>query len=210
MKSAKVTSSRIGVVATPCQALALARMRVHPQPGDEERVKKLALVIGLFCGWALSFKELSRLIKKKPGQSLSKGWIYRPVNIKSWNSTRRRESLKFPWKKYRPACVRAVSIVTISRANSPTFRWVPLEAPKDGTLTGVGTRCWCERIKGQALLDLARSRGILEFKAVPPENLNKLKAASLGKKNTCMVQLEKVSGRKDDLIYTRREAVLCQ
>ena len=59
--------ARIGVVATPCQALALARMRVHPQPGDEERVKKLELVIGLFCGWALSFKELQKLIKEKAG-----------------------------------------------------------------------------------------------------------------------------------------------
>jgi coenzyme F420 hydrogenase subunit beta len=64
--------------------------------------------------------------------------------------------------------------------------------------------------KGQELLELARSRGVLEFKEVPPENLDNLKAASLGKKNTCVAQLEEVSGQKDDLIYTRREAVLCQ
>ena len=36
--------------------------------------------------------------------------------------------------------------------------------------------------RGQRLLDLARSRGILEFKAVPPENLDKLKSASLSKR----------------------------
>ena len=64
--------------------------------------------------------------------------------------------------------------------------------------------------KGEKLLDSARACGALDFQEVPPENLDKLKAASLGKKNACITRLEEVSGRKDDLIYTRREAVLCQ
>ena len=65
--------SRIGVVTTPCQALAFARMRVHPQPGDEQRVKKLELVIGLFCGWALSSEELGQLVREKANAASVKG-----------------------------------------------------------------------------------------------------------------------------------------
>ena len=76
-------------------------------------MKNLELVIGLFCGWALSYKELSRLIKEKAGPILFKGWTYRPVGTKSWNFARKKESLKSPWKKYKPAFAKAADIVMI-------------------------------------------------------------------------------------------------
>ncbi|OQY47683.1 MAG: hypothetical protein B6240_05545 [Desulfobacteraceae bacterium 4572_87] len=167
--------SKIGVVATPCQALALARMRVCPQPGDEERVNKLELVIGLFCGWALSWRELSGLIREKVGSALVKSMDIPPSQHQVMELHTDNGIITIPMEEVQ-ACVRDL----------------------------VRTE------KGQALLDLARSRGMLEFKEVPLENLSKLKAASLGKKNACAAQLEEVSGSKDDLIYTRREALLCQ
>jgi coenzyme F420 hydrogenase subunit beta len=203
-------SSRIGVVATPCQALALARMRVHPQPGDEERVKKLELVIGLFCGWALSFKELQKLIKEKAGAEYIKGMDIPPSQHKIMELRTEKGIIEIPMEEVQ-ACVREscqycydltceFSDLSVGSARSP-----------EGWAVDRGWNQVLVRTdKGQALLDLARSRGVLEFKEVPPENLDKLKAASLSKKNTCMVQLEEVSGQKDDLIYTRREAVLCQ
>jgi len=206
----KGESSKIGVVATPCQALALARMRVHPQPGDEERVKKLALVIGLFCGWALSFKELGRLIKEKAGAELIEGMDIPPSQHKIMELRTDKGIIEIPMEEVQ-ACVREscqycydltceFADLSVGSARSPEG-W-----PVDRGWNQVLVRS----DKGQALLDLARSRGVLEFKTVPQGNLDKLKAASLGKKNTCMIQLEEVSGRKDDLIYTRREAVLCQ
>jgi coenzyme F420 hydrogenase subunit beta len=203
-------SSRIGVVATPCQALALARMRVHPQPGDEERVKKLELVIGLFCGWALSFKELQKLIKEKAGAEFIEGMDIPPSQHKIMELRTEKGIIEIPMEEVQ-ACVREscqycydltceFSDLSVGSARSP-----------EGWAVDRGWNQVLVRTdKGQALLDLARSRGVLEFKEVPPENLDKLKAASLSKKNTCMVQLEEVSGQKDDLIYTRREAVLCQ
>ena len=54
-------------MATPCQALALARMRSFPAEGDEEKAAKLKLVIGLFCGWALSWEALKPLLDQKFG-----------------------------------------------------------------------------------------------------------------------------------------------
>ncbi|EFK09064.1 coenzyme F420 hydrogenase/dehydrogenase, beta subunit C-terminal domain protein [delta proteobacterium NaphS2] len=202
--------SKIGVVATPCQALALARMRAYPQPGDEERMKNLALVIGLFCGWALSFRELRRLIKEKAGADRIQGMDIPPSQHKIMELHTEKGLIEIPMEEVQ-TCIREscrycydltceFSDLSVGSARSP-----------EGWAVDRGWNQVLVRTdKGQALLDLARSRGILEFKAVPPENLDRLKAASLGKKNTCMIQLEEVSGRKEDLIYTRREAILCQ
>ena len=45
-------AAKIGVVATPCQALALAKMRTQPLSEVGNGIEKLHLVVGLFCGWA--------------------------------------------------------------------------------------------------------------------------------------------------------------
>jgi coenzyme F420 hydrogenase subunit beta len=203
-------SSRIGMVATPCQALALARMRVHPQPGDEERVKKLELVIGLFCGWALSFKELSRLIKEKAGAESIQGMDIPPSQHKIMELRTDKGIIEIPMEEVQ-ACVRE----SCRYCYDLTCEFADLSvgsarSPEGWTVDRGWNQVLVRTEKGQALLDLARSRGVLEFKEVPPENLDKLKAASLGKKNTCVAQLEEVSGSKDDLIYTRREELLCQ
>ena len=58
-------AERIGVVATPCQCLALAKMRAYAEEMDKPCVDKLKLVIGLFCGWALSWRGLKALLAEK-------------------------------------------------------------------------------------------------------------------------------------------------
>ena len=55
---------RMGVVGTPCEILALAKMRAAP-PDMREHAKKLGLTIGLFCTWALSPEELLRFVEGK-------------------------------------------------------------------------------------------------------------------------------------------------
>ena len=202
--------SRIGVVATPCQALALARMRVYPQPGDEQRVKKLELVIGLFCGWALSSEALNRLIKEKAGAEAIKAMDIPPSKHQVMEFHTEKGTIEIPMEEVQ-ACVRE----SCRYCYDLTCEFADLSVGSSRSAEGWEVdRGWNQVLvrteKGQELLDLARSRGVLDFKEVPPENLNKLKAASLGKKNTCIAQLEEVSGRKNDLIYTRREAVLCQ
>ena len=203
-------SSGIGVVATPCQALSLARMRVYPQPGDEQRVKNLELVIGLFCGWALSWKELNRLIREKAGTALVKGMDIPPSKHQVMELYTEKGIITIPMAEVQ-ACVRE----SCRYCYDLTCEFADLSVGSARSSAGWEVdRGWNQVLvrseKGQALLDLARARGVLEFKEVPLENLNKLKAASLGKKNTCIAQLEEVSGRKDDLIYTGREAILCQ
>ena len=54
---------------------------------------------------------------------------------------------------------------------------------------------------GQELMDLARSRGVLEFREIPQGNLERLKKASLNKKRTALKNLVQKSGSSKDLLY---------
>ena len=55
--------------------------------------------------------------------------------------------------------------------------------------------------KGQQLLDLAREKGVLEFKEAMEGGLEKLKKASLGKKRTAVRNLRALTGSQEDLGY---------
>ena len=57
---------------------------------------------------------------------------------------------------------------------------------------------------GEALLALAKARGILDFRDVPEGNLDRLKQASMNKKRAAVRDLVKRSGREEDLIYLDR------
>jgi len=64
-RTIRTDHQKIGVVATPCQALALAKMRAQTVTTAGGGIEKLGLVIGLFCGWALSWRELTAVLKEK-------------------------------------------------------------------------------------------------------------------------------------------------
>jgi coenzyme F420 hydrogenase subunit beta len=54
---------------------------------------------------------------------------------------------------------------------------------------------------GWELMELARSRGLLEFRDMPEGNLEKLKKASLNKKRAAVKNLIAKSGSAQDLLY---------
>ena len=56
-------SGNIGVVATPCQALALAKMMLEKE--DNPIIDQLKLVVGLYCGWTLSAEKYTKLLLEK-------------------------------------------------------------------------------------------------------------------------------------------------
>jgi coenzyme F420 hydrogenase subunit beta len=55
--------------------------------------------------------------------------------------------------------------------------------------------------RGQQLLDLARERGLLEFREAPGGNLKKLKTASMSKKKTAVKNLTLRSHDPQNLFY---------
>lgn len=62
--------------------------------------------------------------------------------------------------------------------------------------------------KGARLLELAKEKGVLEFKEVPDVNLERLKKASLGKKRTGIGNIIQLTGDKENLSYLTPSAKL--
>jgi coenzyme F420 hydrogenase subunit beta len=183
-------AAKIGVVATPCQAVALAKMRKWGHyaascPHFREvgnGIEKLHLVVGLFCGWALSWQKLAALLKAKTDLAQVTGMDIPPSRYHTLEVYTRGETIRVSLDEVNP-CVREAchscgdmtaefSDLSVGSARLPEG-W---EAARSWNQVIVRTQ------RGLDLLELARRRGVLEFREVPEGNLEKLKAASLNKK----------------------------
>ena len=185
---------KVGVVATPCQSLALAKMRASPLE-NRNNIDKLGLVIGLFCTWALRYQELARFLGEKvPLGEISKFDIPPPpANVFQVFLDSR--SVSFPLDDIRqfirPAC-------TICLDMTAEFADISVGAAE-------GVDGWNTLIvrsdRGKQLVDAARAAGVIEVDILPEENLNHLKGASLGKRRRALSNIVTMSGSEDDLIY---------
>jgi coenzyme F420 hydrogenase subunit beta len=59
----------------------------------------------------------------------------------------------------------------------------------------------CQNTAGHDLVELAKIRGLLEFREVPEGNLERLKQASQNKKKTAIKNLIKKSHRSSDFVF---------
>ncbi|KPK90260.1 MAG: hypothetical protein AMJ94_09905 [Deltaproteobacteria bacterium SM23_61] len=198
---AKEGGRKIGIVATPCQALALAKMRSKPLAPYADRIDQLKLVVGLFCGWALAWRNLLALLKKKIDLGEIEGMDIPPSQYHLLQVFTKKGPLEIALDEVNP-CVRGAC-------------WYCQDLTAEFSDLSVGSarlsegweeaKNWNQVIvrtpRGQRLLDLAREREILEFREVPAGTLEKLKTASLSKKKTAVKNLLLRSRNPRDLIY---------
>ena len=190
-------AAKIGVVATPCQALALAKMRKWGHDAAscphfrevENGIEKLHLIVGLFCGWALSWQKLAALLKKKTDLVRVTGMDIPPSRYHTLEVYTTGENVRVSLDEVDP-CVREACRTCGDMTSEFSDLSVGSARLPEGWETA---RSWNQVIvrteRGMDLLELARRRGVLEFRAGPPENLEKLKAASLGKKKAAASRL---------------------
>jgi coenzyme F420 hydrogenase subunit beta len=203
---AKEGGNKIGIVATPCQALALAKMRMKPLKNYAERIDQLKLVIGIFCGWALSWGSLVEVLRKKIDLSEIEGMDIPPSKYHVLQLYTKKGifdiSLDEVAASVRGACwycpdlTAEFSDLSVGSARLPEG-W---EEAKGWNQVIVRTPL------GQKLLNLAKEKRLLEFREVPEGNLPKLKTASLGKKRTAVKNLKLRSRDSKNLFYLDPEA----
>ena len=198
---AKEGGKKIGIVATPCQALALAKMRLKPIPTYADRIDQLKLVVGLFCGWALSWRNLVALLRKKTGLAEIEGMDIPPSKYHILQVYTKKGSMDISLDEVNP-CVRGAcwycpdltaefSDISVGSARLAEG-W---EEAKNWNQVIVRTS------RGEQLLKLARERGLLEFRDVPEGNLERLKTASMNKKRTAVKNLTLRSHDPENLFY---------
>ena len=201
---------KIGVVATPCQALALAKMKVNPVPEDKMRMEKLGLVLGLFCGWALDWRKLQKLLKEKVGDIQIKGIDIPPSKYACMEVYTMDGTIEIPIEEVN-TCVRD----NCNYCFDMTCEFADISVGAARSFEGWDVdKGWNQVIVrtdlGSKLLALAREKGVLEFKVVPDKNIENLKKASASKKRTCLINLAEKTGNRDDLIYIDPEDQVAQ
>jgi len=187
---------KIGVVATPCQALALAKMRASPLE-NRNNIDKLKLVIGLFCTWALRYDDFARFLAEKvPLSQVVKFDIPPPpANVFHvfTNSDRFDISLDQVRPFIRPGCDVCLDMTA-------EFADISVGAAE-------GVAGWNTLIirseAGRQLVEAAHTKGVIETEPLPHQNLAHLKGASLNKKKRGLKKVIETTGSEENLLYLK-------
>ena len=200
-KAAQSDAQKIGVVATPCQTLALAKMKMKPFPKNDNQIGKLHLTIGLFCGWVLSWRSFKHLLHQKVHQQAVVGLDIPPSKYKTMQVETDSGLVEIPLDEVE-ACVReACKFCTDVTAEFSDISVGSARLPDGWEVAKGWNQVIVRTAAGEALMQLAKDRQVLEFRDVPDGNLEKLKQASVKKKKTALENLACKSGDRDDLLY---------
>jgi coenzyme F420 hydrogenase subunit beta len=188
-------------VATPCQALALAKMKLNRTEVNETRINQLKLVIGLYCGWTLSVEKYTKLL-----QDLN----INPESITGMDIPAGKNIVEF----YTNDGVKLIPFEEVQNCIRGACQYC-MDSTAEYADISVGSarfagdweevRQWNQLIVrtagGRELVDLAVKKGVLEVREAPAASLQELKDAALNKKNNALKNIIRKSGSVKNLLY---------
>lgn len=172
---------RIGVVATPCQAIGLAKLRSNPLDRADFQ-DPVSLVIGLFCTWALDPQGFSKLLHELlPDQEVIKMDIPPPPQEVMVIDTEKGRT-RIPLDRLRPLVPGGCWICPDMTAEQADVSVGVLETRPDWNLVIIRSE------SGEELVDRACRNGWLQTGSVPAENIQHLQSAATHKKERAQQQ----------------------
>lgn len=191
-----VEHERIGIVGTPCQALALAKMKTAKLE-QENPSDKLQLVIGLFCTWSLSYCDFAHFVQQEISDPVLKYDIPpHPANVLQVYT--KKNCMDIPLDKIipfvRPACrlchdlTAEFADISVGSGRGEVSDWntVVVRTPR-----------------GMEIVNGAETKGLIETREIPKENLRRLEKASYNKKEKALKNIIQKTGSVDDLLYLK-------
>jgi coenzyme F420 hydrogenase subunit beta len=195
-RGARGEKKRLGVVGLPCQVLALSKMRLSPLE-NKNNIHKLQLVIGLFCTWALPYKEFSKFIKKEMKVDGIKKFDIPPPPANIFQVFKGKEKREFPLDEIRPM-VRPTCQVCLDMT-------AELSDLSVGAVEGV--RGWNTVIvrteKGKELIESVLRKGLIRKAPLPEAIQSHLMEASTLKRKRAIKNLIERTGNRQDLLYIK-------
>jgi coenzyme F420 hydrogenase subunit beta len=192
-------AGNVGVVATPCQALALAKMKLVKE--DTAKIDQLKLVVGLYCGWTLSAEKYTKLLLEKNigVESITGMDIPAGKNVLELYTNNDAKSIPFDEVQ---DCIREACLYCMDS----TAEYADVSV---GSARFAGNwkevRHWNQLIvrtaKGRELVELAVKRGTLEVREASAESLKELKDAAANKKKQALKNIIQKSGSIKKLLY---------
>jgi coenzyme F420 hydrogenase subunit beta len=189
--------SRIGVVGTPCQLLALAHMKMSAQ-AEMHHMDKLALTIGLFCTWALEQERFVAYLRER----LSTDDIVKvdipPPPADTFEIYKASGRVSLPLREVRSFVREACTYCLDMTAEFADISVGAAEGIEGWNTVIVRTK------KGARLFEEARRKGMVEVRTLPAENTAHLKEAALLKKKRGLKNILTRTGRTGDFLYLRK------
>ena len=169
---------KLAVVGRPCQVTALRkRMAVEPELND-----RIGLVIGIFCMWALNYRQLAR-------------------HLKTHLDLDRAQKVDIPYNKF----------VVVTEDGSRELPFEPIREMRNPTCDlcydftseladlSVGSTEWKEdwntlivrTDRGNDLVQSAEKGGRIAAEPLPPDRVELLRKAAMGKKKRVLAELGK-------------------
>lgn len=197
-------AGKIGVVATPCQALALAKMKLKALKEDRGKIDQLKLVIGLYCGWAFAAQKFEELMGQNDIELGSIAGMDIPAGKNSLEIYTGNGTKSFPLSDAQ-ACIRSACNYCLD--STAEYADISVGAARFGD-NWEKMRHWNQMIvrtgKGRDLIELAIKRGVLEVREAPAESLQQLKNAAGEKKKAALQNIIRKSGSAKNLLYLDR------
>jgi len=191
---------KIGVVATPCQALALAKMKTTNISGYT-RAESLGLVIGLFCGWTLSLERFQNLLEQYHVSIEALIGMDIPAGKNVLELQTQTGVTSIPIAEV-DTCVRTACRYCMD--STAEFADLSVGAARFGGDCDE-MRGWNQIIvrtaQGKDLIDLAREKGVLEIREAPASALQELKNAAAEKKRKALKNIVEKSRSVKNLLY---------
>ena len=184
----------VGIVTTPCQGLALSKMKQQP-PENRFSIHNMKLIIGLFCTWALSIDKFHNFLLKTLNLPLVKKFDIPPPPENVFNA-------------YTPSDKISLSLNEVRKYTMPTCAYcldMTSEFADISVGAAEGIEGWNTVITrtefGAELIETARLKRELEVKSMPRQNLAHLKEAALIKKKRALGEIVKRTGDRKNLLY---------
>jgi coenzyme F420 hydrogenase subunit beta len=188
--------TRIGVVATPCQATGVAQMRANPLQ-DHDFKDPVALVIGLFCTWALDPRDFDRLLSQKIPVDKIRKMDIPPPPAEMMEIDTEKGKLVIPLGEIR-------ALIPASCANCPDMTSEfsdlsvgVLEGRPDSNILIIRTE------RGEELVRDAVKKGYLIVEEAAAESLEHLAEAAANKKRRAFDKMQK-EGRLNSISSSKR------
>jgi len=185
--------SNLGLVLTPCQALALAQMRANPTK-QEEFVDPVGFVAGLFCTWALDYRALRDLLAEQTDINTIRKFDIPPPPAGVMEVYTESGKIDIPLDEIRKRVPNSCDYCFDMTAEFTDVSVGVFET------SGAWNTLIIRTERGEAMVDDAVKNGYLELDDMPAENLEHLKMAAGNKKRRA---LEK--GRGQGLVKTTKE-----
>lgn len=174
-RAVKEGRRKIGVVGTPCQVMAVAQMRANPLD-KPDFTDSVALVVGLFCTWALDARKLLALLSNRLDLRKVQKMDIPPPPAEVLVIETDDGHLEISLSEIRPIIPHGCTVCP-----DMTAEWADLSV---GILEG--DSLWNTLImrteKGKELVAEASENGWLVTESMPPENLAHLRLAAANKK----------------------------